>query len=214
MQADAGRDRMADLGRDLFVEPIQRECRSRARPAGVAATQFLPALLSEHGQQPIAEELVDPAVVLVDRGTRGGKELVQDEHDVVGQPVACDPVDVPDPQIEQAQRLVHAGIIRARGRRRAAAASSERRTSRVTLNEPRGRIWQARRALSGALTRASVKRSAKPGGGKVAAPSSMRTRQVPHRARPPHAEAWAMPLARLISSSVGPIALWTFGPPA
>ena len=62
---------------------------SIARAACKASWQprSLSALLSEHRQQPVAQELVDPAVVLVDRSARRGEELVQDEHHVVRQPV-------------------------------------------------------------------------------------------------------------------------------
>ena len=83
----------------------------------------------------------------------------------------------------------------------------------MTVSEQSGRTWQARRTFGGAAMLASVTASGNPGGFSGVSLSSMRTRQVEQRARPPHTEACGMRFMRLISSSVGPNGTRTVGPP-
>ena len=67
-----------------------------------------------------------------------------------------------------------------------------------------GRHWQARRTFAGASILPSACASMRPGGGRCASPSPIRTRQVVQRARPPQTEACGMPSSRIASRMLRP----------
>jgi len=85
MDAHADAQRLADLNAELGVDAIERQIDGAGCAQRLPATDLHRVALAEYGKQAVAQELVDPAAVRVDRGAGGGEELVEDEHHVVGE---------------------------------------------------------------------------------------------------------------------------------
>ena len=162
-------------------------------------------VLPEHGEQPVAQELVDPAAMLGDGGADDGEELVQHEDDVERQPLLREAREVAQVDEHDGERLLHAAES-ASSSSAASGPAVAAFNSRVTTMLL-GRGGSGRRAARWAARRCepSVTFSGNVGGGKRrrrlcrCAPgrwSSARDRRRRRRAAP-----WT---ARLISRSVGP----------
>ena len=111
LDADADLQRPAQLRLELGVDVVEHEIDRACRAQGLAATDLDPRMLPEYGEQPVAEELVDPAAVLGDRSADDGEELVQHVHDVVGQPFLRQAREIAQVDEHHDERFLDAGRI-------------------------------------------------------------------------------------------------------
>lgn len=85
MNADADIQTVAEFRRQARIELIQRRVDPARRAQGLPARGLRVALAPEHRKQPVAQILVDPAALGLDRRADDAEELVEQEHDVVRQ---------------------------------------------------------------------------------------------------------------------------------
>ncbi len=85
---------------------------SRAVRSACRQPAFDAVALTEHREQPVAEELVDPAAVRGDRGADDAEELVEHVDDVERQPLLREAREIAQVDEHHDQRLLDAGRIR------------------------------------------------------------------------------------------------------
>ena len=82
IDADADGERTTEFRLELGVDAIERQIDVARRAQRLPASRFDAVTLAEHGEQSVAEELVDPAAVRGDRGADHAEELVEHVDDV------------------------------------------------------------------------------------------------------------------------------------
>ena len=111
IDADADGERASELGLELRIDAIERQVDVARRAQRLPAAGIDAVALAEHGQQPVAEELVDPAAVRGDGGADDAEELVEHVDDVERQPLLRQAREIAQVDEHDDERLLDAGRI-------------------------------------------------------------------------------------------------------
>ena len=101
----------------MGVDAIERQIDVARGTQRLPAPRFDAVTLAEHGEQPVAEELVDPAAVRGNRGAYHAEELVEYVDDVERQALLGKAREIAQVDEHHDQRFFNAGRIRLLDRR-------------------------------------------------------------------------------------------------